>query len=207
MATAKSTPAEINEIQRRMAQIRRELHEEVREAVKGAQSLTDWRSQVRHHPWAGARRGGGGGLPDRAEAAAGPGPDDRGGHPARRGAAVPARRGARAQEETMGPDRLGRGAAGPHRGAGRAELRHPVSRAVDRRAAARGRGPRFRRRARCRARPRPGGWHRARCAAGAATRRAGRGLATSGDRSIDRRRAARPTERTRGVDNRFRTIR
>ncbi len=51
MATAKSTPAEIIEIQRRMAQVRHELHEEVREAVKGAQSLTDWRSQVRNHPW------------------------------------------------------------------------------------------------------------------------------------------------------------
>jgi hypothetical protein len=51
MATAKSTPAEILEIQRRMAQVRHELHEEVREAVKGAQSLTDWRSQVRNHPW------------------------------------------------------------------------------------------------------------------------------------------------------------
>jgi hypothetical protein len=51
MATAKSTPAEITEIQRRMAQIRHELHENVREAVKGAQSLTDWRSQVRNHPW------------------------------------------------------------------------------------------------------------------------------------------------------------
>ena len=53
MATAKSTPtAEISEIQRRMAQIRHELHIEVREAVKGAQSLTDWRSLVRNHPWA-----------------------------------------------------------------------------------------------------------------------------------------------------------
>ena len=51
MATAKSTPAEILEIQRRMAQVRRELHEDVREAVKGAQELTDWRSQVRNHPW------------------------------------------------------------------------------------------------------------------------------------------------------------
>src|SRR5579875_3878803 len=51
MATAKSSPADIGEIQRRMAQIRRELHEDVREAVKGAQSLTDWRSQVRNHPW------------------------------------------------------------------------------------------------------------------------------------------------------------
>jgi hypothetical protein len=52
MATAKSVPTEdVNEIQRRMAQIRRELHEEVKEAVKGAQSLTDWRSQVKSHPW------------------------------------------------------------------------------------------------------------------------------------------------------------
>jgi hypothetical protein len=51
MATAKSTTAEITDIQRRMAQIRRELHENVRDAVEGAQSLTDWRSHVRHHPW------------------------------------------------------------------------------------------------------------------------------------------------------------
>jgi hypothetical protein len=51
MATAKSTPADISEIQRRMAQIRHELHVDVQEAVKGAQSLTDWRSQVRNHPW------------------------------------------------------------------------------------------------------------------------------------------------------------
>ena len=51
MATAKSTPADVTEIQRRMAQVRHELHEEVREAVKGAQSLTDWRSQVRNHAW------------------------------------------------------------------------------------------------------------------------------------------------------------
>lgn len=51
MSTAKPTSAEIIEIQRRMAQVRHELHEEVREAVKGAQSLTDWRSQVRNHPW------------------------------------------------------------------------------------------------------------------------------------------------------------
>ena len=51
MATAKPTAAEISEIQRRMAQVRHELHAEVREAVQGAQSLTDWRSHVRHHPW------------------------------------------------------------------------------------------------------------------------------------------------------------
>jgi len=51
MATAKTSPADIAEIQRRMAQIRHELHEDVREAVQGAQSLTDWRGQVRSHPW------------------------------------------------------------------------------------------------------------------------------------------------------------
>jgi len=53
MATAKSTlTEEINDVQRRMAQIRRDLHAEVQEAVKGAQSWTDWRSLVRNHPWA-----------------------------------------------------------------------------------------------------------------------------------------------------------
>jgi hypothetical protein len=43
--------AEISDIQRRMAQIRHEMHQEVQGAVKGAQSLTDWRSLVRSHPW------------------------------------------------------------------------------------------------------------------------------------------------------------
>jgi ElaB/YqjD/DUF883 family membrane-anchored ribosome-binding protein len=52
MATAKSVATEdMSDIQRRMAQIRRDLHEEVKGAVKGAQSLTDWRSQVKSHPW------------------------------------------------------------------------------------------------------------------------------------------------------------
>jgi hypothetical protein len=52
MATAKSGPlAEISEIQRRMAMVRHEMDHDVREAVKGAQSLTDWRSLVRGHPW------------------------------------------------------------------------------------------------------------------------------------------------------------
>ncbi len=52
MTTAKSTPtADMNDIQRRMAEIRREMHEDVKDAVKGAQSLTDWRSQVKNHPW------------------------------------------------------------------------------------------------------------------------------------------------------------
>jgi hypothetical protein len=52
MATAKSTTTEeILDTQRRMAQIRHELHVEAREVVKGAQSLTDWRSLVRNYPW------------------------------------------------------------------------------------------------------------------------------------------------------------
>jgi hypothetical protein len=52
MATAKATTTgEILEIQRQMAQIRHELHVEAREVVKGAQSLTDWRSLVRNHLW------------------------------------------------------------------------------------------------------------------------------------------------------------
>jgi len=53
MATPRAgSAAEINEIQRRMAQIRREMHDDVRGAVRGAQSLTDWRSLVGSHPWA-----------------------------------------------------------------------------------------------------------------------------------------------------------
>jgi hypothetical protein len=52
MATAMSSPtAEISEIQKRMALVRHDMHKDVREAVKGARSLTDWRSLVRSHPW------------------------------------------------------------------------------------------------------------------------------------------------------------
>jgi hypothetical protein len=51
MATAKLTVDEITDIQRRMAEIRHELHQDVQEAVKGAQALADWRSPVRSHPW------------------------------------------------------------------------------------------------------------------------------------------------------------
>jgi hypothetical protein len=46
-----SIATDISEIQRRMAQIRLEMHQDVQGAVKGAQSLTDWRSLVRNHPW------------------------------------------------------------------------------------------------------------------------------------------------------------
>jgi hypothetical protein len=53
MATAKpSSSTEIEDIQRRMAQIRHDMHEEVLVAVKGARSLTNWRSLVRNYPLA-----------------------------------------------------------------------------------------------------------------------------------------------------------
>ena len=45
--------AEIAEIQQRMARIRREMHKDVQGAVRGAQSLTDWRNLLANHPWAG----------------------------------------------------------------------------------------------------------------------------------------------------------
>jgi hypothetical protein len=52
MAMAKAgSSADLSDIQRRMAQIRHEMHEEVQGAVRGAQSLTDWRSMVADHPW------------------------------------------------------------------------------------------------------------------------------------------------------------
>jgi hypothetical protein len=43
--------SDIAEIQRQMAQIRHDMHQEVRGAVKGAQLLVDWRSLVKNHPW------------------------------------------------------------------------------------------------------------------------------------------------------------
>jgi hypothetical protein len=53
MAMAKvGSSADLSDIQRRMAQIRHEMHEDVQGAVRGAQSLTDWRSMVANHPWA-----------------------------------------------------------------------------------------------------------------------------------------------------------
>ena len=50
-ATKPTTSMDIADIQRQMAQIRHDMHQEVRGAVKGAQSLTDWRSFVKAHPW------------------------------------------------------------------------------------------------------------------------------------------------------------
>jgi len=43
---------DIDEIRRQMAQIRRELHEDVQEVVAGAEAVTDWRRYVRMYPWA-----------------------------------------------------------------------------------------------------------------------------------------------------------
>jgi hypothetical protein len=50
-ATKPNNSMDITDIQRRMAQIRHDMHQEVQIAVKGAQSLTDWRGVVKNHPW------------------------------------------------------------------------------------------------------------------------------------------------------------
>jgi hypothetical protein len=42
---------DIDEIRRRMAQIRRDLHQDVKEVVAGAEAVTDWRRYIRSHPW------------------------------------------------------------------------------------------------------------------------------------------------------------
>jgi hypothetical protein len=47
-----ATRDEINEIQQKMAQIRRDLHQDVSEVVAGAEAATDWRRYVRAYPWA-----------------------------------------------------------------------------------------------------------------------------------------------------------
>ena len=43
---------EVNDIRRRMAQIRRELHEDVQGVVAGAEAVADWRRWIRNYPWA-----------------------------------------------------------------------------------------------------------------------------------------------------------
>jgi hypothetical protein len=47
-----TAPNDIEEIRRQMAQIRRELHEDVKEVVEGAEAVTDWRRYIRMYPWA-----------------------------------------------------------------------------------------------------------------------------------------------------------
>ena len=43
--------SDITEIRRQMAQIRRELHEDVRDVVATAEAVTDWRRYLRNYPW------------------------------------------------------------------------------------------------------------------------------------------------------------
>ncbi len=47
-----TVPDDAAEIRRRMAQIRRELHEDVQEVVAGAEAVFDWRRYIRMFPWA-----------------------------------------------------------------------------------------------------------------------------------------------------------
>jgi hypothetical protein len=50
MATTKPS-MNVADIQRQMAQIRHDMHQEVQGAVEGARILTDWKSLVRSYPW------------------------------------------------------------------------------------------------------------------------------------------------------------
>jgi hypothetical protein len=45
-------PPESDEIRRKMAQIRRDLHQDVQGVVQGAEAATDWRRFIRNYPWA-----------------------------------------------------------------------------------------------------------------------------------------------------------
>jgi hypothetical protein len=47
-----TAPQDIDEIRRKMAQIRRDLHEDVRGVVEGAEAATDWRRFIRSYPCA-----------------------------------------------------------------------------------------------------------------------------------------------------------
>lgn len=46
-----SATDEIEDIRRHMAQIRRELHDDVRGVVEGAEAATDWRRYLTAYPW------------------------------------------------------------------------------------------------------------------------------------------------------------
>ena len=48
MATVR---AKADDLQRQMAEVRSQLHQEVRGVVQGAKTAADWRSYVRSHPW------------------------------------------------------------------------------------------------------------------------------------------------------------
>jgi len=43
---------EVDELRRRMAQIRLKMHQDVQEVVEGAEAVTDWRRYIRMYPWA-----------------------------------------------------------------------------------------------------------------------------------------------------------
>jgi uncharacterized membrane protein YkvA (DUF1232 family) len=43
---------DIDDIRRKMAKIRRELHEDVRHVVENAEAVSDWRHYIRTYPWA-----------------------------------------------------------------------------------------------------------------------------------------------------------
>jgi hypothetical protein len=47
-----TAPPEIDDIRRKMAQIRRDLHADVQGVVQGAEAATDWRRFIRGYPWA-----------------------------------------------------------------------------------------------------------------------------------------------------------
>jgi hypothetical protein len=49
VATASS---EIDEIRRKMANIRRDIHEDIKGVVEGAEEVADWRHYIRLYPWA-----------------------------------------------------------------------------------------------------------------------------------------------------------
>ena len=50
-ATKPLTSVDVSDIQRQMAQIRNQMHQEVQGAVRSAHSLTDWQAMVKNHPW------------------------------------------------------------------------------------------------------------------------------------------------------------
>jgi hypothetical protein len=52
VASASATKDQIDDIRRRMARIRRELHEDVKTVVAGAEAAFDWKRYVRLYPWA-----------------------------------------------------------------------------------------------------------------------------------------------------------
>jgi hypothetical protein len=52
LGTEPEPPAGIKDVQREMARIRLEMHQEVAGAANGVHLLTDWRNIVRDHPWA-----------------------------------------------------------------------------------------------------------------------------------------------------------